>query len=528
MIPHRPPVIVALALAAAFVTPAVAQERAETVYANTLRGTALILTPTGSGTGWVVDLEQRLLITNEHVVTSHAQVEVVFPIMGKDGKPVAEPARYRKDAQRFVADVIDADARQDLSVIRLREKPPAGTVALKMAAHEPGPAERLHSIGNPDASGALWVYSAGNVRQVYRKEWRFATGPLRAARVVETQSPINPGDSGGPVVNDAGELVAVVSGRQPDATLVSWCISAEEVKAYMETARELVEPKTAAVYLTRGTRTLERGLPAKAVEDLSAAHRLDPKSTEILLTRAVAHRKRQDYDLALDDIAEVLKLDPLHARAHNIRGCIHFDRDDNNEALKDFRRAIQLDPTVAIFHANRAEAHVYKSELEPAVKSYEEAIRLSDDVADWYYSRGQALEQLGESRKAEDDFARAIQLDPSYRDRMTLHRTRVLQVANKTGQKLVVHVRYEGQTPDGKFTWLPAEGSLDWEFSPGEKAGLTHNGRPIQARRMRIWAEAPETKTDWRTRKDVDTWLGPAAGYRAGPKPELYTFTFHP
>jgi hypothetical protein len=45
---------------------------------------------------------------------------------------------------------------------------------------------------------------------------------------------------------------------------------------------------------------------------------------------------------------------------------------------------------------------------------------------------------------------------------------------------------------------------------------------------MRIWAEAPETKTDWHTRKDIDQWLGPAAGYRAGAKPELYTFTFTP
>src|SRR5262249_59510577 len=96
MIPHRPPAIVALAVGAACVSPAAAQERAEKVYADTLRGTALILTPTGSGTGWVVDLEQRLLITNEHVVASHAQVEVVFPMTGKDGKPVAEPARYRK------------------------------------------------------------------------------------------------------------------------------------------------------------------------------------------------------------------------------------------------------------------------------------------------------------------------------------------------------------------------------------------------------------------------------------------------
>jgi tetratricopeptide (TPR) repeat protein len=309
---------------------------------------------------------------------------------------------------------------------------------------------------------------------------------------------------------------------------VSWCIAAEEVKSYLEETRPLVEPKTAELFHRRGLRTLERGQPAKAVEDLSAAHRLDPQSADILAARALAHRTRQDYDLALDDVAEALKLDPRHARAHNVRGCIHGDRDNNDEALKDFRRAIQLDPSVALFHANRAQIHANKSELEPAIRSFDEAIRLSTDVADWYYSRGQALEQNGDARRAEDDYARAVQLDPAYRERMTLHKTRVLRVANKTGQKIIVHLRYEGQTPDGKFAWLPGEGSLTWEFAPGETAILEHEGRPVLARRMRIWADAPESKADWHTRKDLDTWLGPAAGYRAGAKPDLYTFTFNP
>ncbi len=251
-IPRRSPAVITIGLLAVCAQSAAAQERAEQVYASALRGTALILTPTGSGTGWVIDLEQRLLVTNEHVVQSHADVNVYFPLMNKDGKPVAEPAQYGKHATRYVAEVIDADAIRDLAVIRLNEKPPAGTTAFKLAANEPRPAERLHSIGNPSASGALWVYSAGRVRQVYRKNFRYATGPLRTCGVIETQSPINPGDSGGPVVNDAGELVAVVSGRHRDAVLVSWCISAEEVKAYMEEARPLVEPKTAAVFNLRG------------------------------------------------------------------------------------------------------------------------------------------------------------------------------------------------------------------------------------------------------------------------------------
>jgi tetratricopeptide (TPR) repeat protein len=386
----------------------------------------------------------------------------------------------------------------------------------------------LHSIGNPSASGALWVYSTGTVRQVYRKEWRFATGPVRSARVVETQSPINPGDSGGPVVNDAGEVLAVVSGRQPEAALVSWCISVEEVKAYLEEARPLVEPKSAEVFHRRGLRTLDRGQVARAIDDLSVAHRLDPKAADVLVGRAMAYRARTDYDLALDDLAEALRLNPRHPGAYNVRGCIQTDQGRNDDALKDFRKAIQLDPRVAMFHANRAQAHANKGELEPAVRCYDEALRLAPGVADWHYRRGQALEQTGDARRAEDDYVRAVQLDPAYKDRLTLHRARVLQVTNRTGQKIRVHLRYEGLTADGKLAWLPGEGSLTWEFEPGETAVLAHAGRPVAARRMRIWAENPDTKAVWDAAKGHDTWTAPAAGYRGGAQPELFTFTFNP
>jgi S1-C subfamily serine protease len=205
--------LLVLALLTACVGQAQAEEETATdLYAHTLRGTALVATPTGGGTGWVIDLDQRLLVTNEHVVTTHDQVKILFPLYGTDGSPLAEPAHYAGGNRALRAEVIDTDARRDLAILRLLEPPPPGVTALKLAEREPRPAERVHSVGNPEASDALWVYSTGAVRQVYRKEWRVGTGPLRSARVVESQSPINPGDSGGPVVNDAGAVVAVVSG----------------------------------------------------------------------------------------------------------------------------------------------------------------------------------------------------------------------------------------------------------------------------------------------------------------------------
>jgi tetratricopeptide (TPR) repeat protein len=309
---------------------------------------------------------------------------------------------------------------------------------------------------------------------------------------------------------------------------VSWFIAAAEVKEYLEEVRPLVEPKTAGAFQRRGLRALERGLAARAVEELTEANRLDPKSANILTGRALAHRARKDYELALDDCNESLKLEPRHIGALNVRGCVNTDRGQFDEALKDFRRAIQLDPRNAHFHANRAHAHAGKGDFGQAIRSYDEALRLAPGVAEWHYRRGLALEQSGETARAEEDYALAVRLDPSYQERVILHKMRSIQVVNKSGQKVRVHLRYECRAEDGSWAWLPGKDDLTWELPVGATGALLLDGRPIVARRIRIWADGMETGATWHAVKNRDTWVAPVAGYRGGAKPEAYTYTFNP
>jgi tetratricopeptide (TPR) repeat protein len=322
--------------------------------------------------------------------------------------------------------------------------------------------------------------------------------------------------------------VGVVSGKKTEAVLMGWCIAGTEVRDYLGEARPLVEPKTAAAFQRRGARALARDQAIRAVDDLSAAHRLAPKSADILAQRALAYRARKDYDLALDDVAAALQLDPEHEGAYNARGCIHTDRGENDQALKDFRRAIQINPRVGMFHANRAVAHANKGQVEQAVRSFDDALRLSPGVAEWHYRRGLALEQQSQLEKAEADYVRAVQLDPSYRDRLTLHKVRMIQVENRSAQKIRVHLRYESPTADGGWQWTPDKGPATWEFAPGEVAGLVHEGKPVLARRMRIWAESTDTNAAWLQVKNTDTWTAPTVGYRGGAKPETFKYTFNP
>jgi tetratricopeptide (TPR) repeat protein len=500
---------------------------AEDIYARTLRGTVRVVTPTGSGTAWIVDRERGLLITNEHVVSHHDHVEILFPEYDKRGRPVAESSHYRQHAKPLQAEVIDADRQHDLALIRVVDRLPNRVGALKLASGDPRPAARVHSVGNPSASGALWIYSSGTIRQVYQKEWSYADGSVRKARVIELQTPINAGDSGGPVVNDAGEVIGVVSGKAVDAVLLSWCIAVEEVRAYLEDIKALVEPTTAEAFQRRGVRALERGQTLRALTDFSKAHQLDPKLADVLVLRAMAYRIREKYDLALHDLAEAITLAPDHEGAFNVRGCVLTARGAYDEALKAFSRAIQINPQVSSIHANRGLAHAKKGELDLAVHCFDEAVRLDPQIPDWYYQRGLVLEQQGKLPQAEQDFARAVQGNPAIRTALTKHSVRALRLDNRTGKKLRVHLRYEGQTPNGELTWLPQSGEFTWDLSPGEAMVLSRDNQPILARRMRIWAESPESNTKWLQAKETDTWTAPAAGYRAA-KPEVFTYTLNP
>ena len=55
------------------------------------------------------------------------------------------------------------------------------------------------------------------------------------AKVVETDSATNPGDSGGPLLNAKGELVGVTQGGAINAQLVSTFIDVSEVKSLLTT-----------------------------------------------------------------------------------------------------------------------------------------------------------------------------------------------------------------------------------------------------------------------------------------------------
>ncbi|MBY0228363.1 MAG: HEAT repeat domain-containing protein [Gemmataceae bacterium] len=210
----------------------------EKVYKRLLRSTAWIVMSGSFGSGALIDRTERLVVTNYHVVEEEEGGLVFFPAFDKGGAaPINEPKHYlaARDKLGVRARVLARDPKRDLALLQL-ESLPAGACPVGLARHSPEIGSTLVSIGASGAGskldGVLWRNTRGEVRQVYRRKIPYEKQTVDAL-VVETASPTNQGDSGGPVADLRCRLAAVVTGGSRKERNVSWNIDVSEVRAFM-------------------------------------------------------------------------------------------------------------------------------------------------------------------------------------------------------------------------------------------------------------------------------------------------------
>jgi tetratricopeptide (TPR) repeat protein len=363
------------------------------------------------GTGWVYDIGRRLVVTNEHVIHGRDDVTGYFP-QEVDGELVHDPEWYLSSGEKFTGRVIDRSTARDLALIQL-DGLPENAVALKLAEHSPSAGERLFALaGLPDGSEGLWIMTTGEVRQVYRRS--HANGHL--ARVVETQLPTNGGNSGGAVVNDRLDVVAVVEGAQTNARLVSLFIDVNEVRDYLAETVPLVEPSTAQDFETRASRRYDESRYAQAIDDYSAALRLNPESAIALVNRGWAYYLIEDYETAAADFDAALKIDPEFAGAYEGRGTSRRELGQYQEAIRDLTEAIRRDAQDADKYERRAKCYVALEKHDFALKDRNRAVELAPDEIDYLMQRAQTLRALRRFPAAQQDLERAIALNPTRAD----------------------------------------------------------------------------------------------------------------
>lgn len=209
------------------------------IYRRLLHSAGWVVVPSqgkmSAGTCFVVDREHHLAVTCRHVVGESSECLVYFPRY-LDGEALVDANDYLDGIAALTGRVIARDEGRDLALIRL-DGLPDDVSAVRLAERSPEPGESVYSIGNSGLAdgGFLWRYTRGDVRLVYSRKVKMAK-KTKKVRILETQSPVNEGDSGGPVVNRRGELVGVAASYTAGERLVSENTDVSEVRQFLHDA----------------------------------------------------------------------------------------------------------------------------------------------------------------------------------------------------------------------------------------------------------------------------------------------------
>jgi V8-like Glu-specific endopeptidase len=337
-----------------------ADDATKQIFRHTLDATAWVVSPTGQGTGFLVDRSQKLLVTNQHVVKNHDTVNVTFPIF-EGGRAVSVRKYYAKYDRPIRGYVLARDPERDLAVVQLEVVPHAAATLLLSAA-SPRPGERVYLLGNPGATKKLWMENIGTIGRV-GQESRKVEGSSRELHAlivgIKADAPVLPGCSGGPVVNGSGRLVGVITlsndalpeserNRRVVAALIAsggcspihavgclsllpppnlhlaFCIDAREVEDVVrmvqtnnEKARRLLDPHSAADYRERGNYFCRKSRPNLANLAFDKAVRLDPRidRAQILDTLAAAYAASGEFEEAARQQKKALRLAGANQKA---------------------------------------------------------------------------------------------------------------------------------------------------------------------------------------------------------------------
>lgn len=141
----------------------------------------------GQGSGWVY--RDGYVVTNAHVVTDATDVQVRF-----------SEGEWRDGS------VVGTDASSDLAVIEVEDKPDYAET-LSLVESQPPVGTEVLAIGNP--YGLEGSVTSGLVSGVNRSIP--APNGYTIPDGIQTGAPVNPGNSGGPLVTTDGEVVGVIN-----------------------------------------------------------------------------------------------------------------------------------------------------------------------------------------------------------------------------------------------------------------------------------------------------------------------------
>jgi S1-C subfamily serine protease/lipoprotein NlpI len=341
-----------------------------------------VKTEIGSGTGFVVDAEKRLIVTNKHVITGGGKITVIF----YDG---VEPKEVKEIT------VVKVHSSADAALIQVGGNRPLPAAVKRGDTASVRAGDSVFAVGSP-GSGIKEV-GGGILAQTLTKGIVSAVDrDVEGMKCFQIDAALNPGNSGGPLFNANGEAIGINSFSLGALGKQSLNFS---------------------IYATYISDMLDD--PAKSMPKEEIAKVLNDRS-DILLMQGMKNFESGNFQEALGNFSEAIKQRKNFAKAYVLRGVTYAALGNMAMAVKDLAEAKRLDPKAAEgfgeLYLALGEKLLEAGKFDAAVFCFAKAIELSDKDINLYCARGRAYFLARDFEKAIQDFTTAIRLKPEVAD----------------------------------------------------------------------------------------------------------------
>ncbi len=161
-----------------------------------------ISTDKGQGSGAIITANGAV-VTNYHVVSSSETIDVIL-----------------SNGTTFRAQISSADTVNDLAILKINVERKEFLELGNSDAVKPG--QRVIALGSPE--GLRATVTEGIVSAVNRNITGLGTG------LIQIDVPVNPGSSGGPLIDAKGKIVGITTAKVKDAEGLGFAIPSNKVK----------------------------------------------------------------------------------------------------------------------------------------------------------------------------------------------------------------------------------------------------------------------------------------------------------
>lgn len=210
------------------------------------------------GSGVIIDAS-GLILTNEHVVSRATDIKITLA-----------------DRRTFSAEVVGADPRFDVAVLRILDAKSLPTVKIG-TSDDLMPGEPVVAIGNP--FGLSNTVTTGVVSALHRS---IEADDKIYEDFVQTDAAINPGNSGGALLSIEGKLIGINTAIYRSGTGIGFAIPIDRAMAVVQEVLRYGEVRPAFTGLIVEPDT-DRGAEVAAVVPGSPAEKAGLQKGDVLL-----------------------------------------------------------------------------------------------------------------------------------------------------------------------------------------------------------------------------------------------------